>query len=257
MRLKKNFSMILLGLMIMGIIFPSCRNDKKASENSGRKEINFYAGRDMEPIYSSSVVEKPHSSYVFEPALQGDIIKHDFIIKNDSGEILKLTKAEGCCGTVVSSYSQTIGPGMTGRISVLLLTDSRGGKEINGTIRAETNDPARPEITIDISLYVKEFAALNPYRIWLKGSPGEEIVKKSIVIPNENYPFNITGIKTRKGVWFDYDYKEIRENGQKAYEITVRNTRKQPGPYQDVLFVQTDNSARPEFKIRIEGRIGE
>ena len=33
------------------------------------------------------------------------------------------------------------------------------------------------------------------------------------------------------------------------------NTRTKPGPYQDVLFVQTDHPERPEFRIRVEGRL--
>jgi len=257
MRTKTPF--ILMSLCLCLVLAASPLSCKK-SENSGRegrKKINFYTGRDIKPVYSRSQVEKPHSRYEFEPALQGDIVKHDFIIKNDTMAPLELSDVEGCCGCFVESYTQKIPPGESGAISALLLTDSRGGEVIDGTIRAETNDPDRPEITVDVFLKVKEFADLNPYRIWLKGSPDAEIVEKCTVTPNENYPFNITGIKTRKGVWFDYSYREIEKNGRKAYEITVKNTREKPGPYQDVLFVQTDHSAKPEFKIRIEGRISE
>ena len=75
------------------------------------------------------------------------------------------------------------------------------------------------------------------------------------MIPNEDYPFSITGIRAGTGVWFSTDYREIEREGKQGYEITVRNTRTKIGPYHDVLFVQTDHSARPEFKIRIEGRI--
>ncbi|MFP4534036.1 MAG: DUF1573 domain-containing protein, partial [Desulfobacterales bacterium] len=167
-------------------------------------------------------MEKANSEYVFEPALQGDLVKHDFIIENDSMTPLELNDAEGCCGCFVESYTQKIPPGESGAISVLLLTDSRGGDVINGTVRAETNDPNRPEITVDVKMKVKEFADLNPYRVWLKGSVDEEIVEKCIVIPNENYPFNITDIKNRApGGWIDYSYREIQKDGRKAYEITV------------------------------------
>jgi hypothetical protein len=257
MQSDHNVKIMLLFLLLMLInTILACKNSENQAEGNNNK-VNFYNGIEITPVYSSSYVEKSHSRYVFDPVLQGDIVKHDFIIKNDSKEVLELSDAEGCCGCVVESYTRKIQPGLSGQISALLLTDSRGGKEINGTIRAHTNDKDRPAITIDISCYVKEFAALHPYRIWLNGSPKEDIVEKCIVIPNENYPFNITGIKTRKGVWFEYSYKEIEKDGRKAYEITVKNKRKKPGPYQDVLFVQTDNSARPEFKIRIEGRIAE
>ncbi len=256
MRLMKIFPGVLIWFLLITVIAPlGCKNKDSSAE--GKPTLNFYTGREIEPIRSRSYIEKAHSKYVFEPVLQGDIVKHDFIIENVSKTALELKGAEGCCGAIVNSFTSVIPPGQSGKISVLLLTDSRGGQTIDGTIRAQTNDKNRPEIKIDISIYIKEFAALHPYRIWLEGSPEEDIAKTSIVVPNEAYPFNITGIKTRKGVWFEYSYRQIEKDGRKAYEITVTNTRKKPGTYQDVLFVQTDHSARPEFKIRVEGRISE
>jgi len=256
MLFKKKF-MIVFSCLVLVLLtaFPACT--KEESGKTRKPQLHFYSGLPVEPLYSRSNVTQAKSRYEFDPVLQGDIVNHDFIIKNDSREVLELSDVEGCCGCFVKSYSRKIQPGLTGKISVLILTDSRGGQEIRGTVRAATNDKSRPEITIEISIFVKEFASLSPYRIWLKGEPGEDIVEKCIVIPNEDYPFEITGIKVRKGVWFDYSYREIETKGKKGYEITVKNTRKKVGPYQDVLFVQTDNSARPEFKIRIEGRIGE
>ena len=251
----------LIGVACLCLMFSvaalSCQKQEKA-KSKGKKELSLYTGRDVKPVYSRSVVKKPHTSYQFASVLQGDIVKHDFIIKNDTMAPLELSDVEGCCGCFVESYTQKIPPGESGAISALLLTDSRGGEMIDGTIRAQTNDPTRPEITIDVSMRVKAFADLNPYRVWLKGSVDEQIVEKCIVIPNENYPFNITDIKNRApGGWIDYSYKEIEKNGRKAYEITVKNTKETPGAYQDVLFVQTDHIARPEFKIRVEGRISE
>ncbi len=221
------------------------------------RELSFYTGLEVEPVYSQSMVDRAHSRHVFEPALQGDVVRHDFIIRNDSQEMLEIEEVRGFPGCIVESYSREIRPGLTGRISTLMLTDSRGGEEIVGTIRARTSDQDRPEIAIDASLVVKEFASLSPYRVWLEGSAGQDLVATCIVIPNQDYPFSITGIVARKGVWFSTSYRKIEREGKRGYEITVRNTRKKVGPYQDVLFVQTDHPARPEFKIRIEGRIGE
>lgn len=256
---KKLFVIGLLCFCLLLSAAPlSCQKQENA-ESKDREPLGIYSGMDTKPVYSRSEVKGGHSSYEFEPALQGDIVKHDFIVKNDSMAPLELSQVEGCCGGFVESYTQKIPPGESGAISAVLLTDSRGGEVIDGTIRAVTNDPDRPEITIDVKMEVKEFADLNPYRIWLKGSLEEEIAEKCIVIPNENYPFNITDIKNRaaKGGWIDYSCREIQKDGRKAYEITVRNTRETPGNYQEVLFVQTDHSERPEFKIRVEGRISE
>jgi hypothetical protein len=194
---------------------------------------------------------------VLEPALQGDVVKHDFLVGNDSEEILEFSRVKGFRGVVVESYSRSIPPGMTGKISALILTDSRGGEEIEGRIEADTNWEARPRITIDVALSVREFASVSPYRVWLRGSSKEDIVETCIVIPNRNHPFAITGIKARKGVWFSYSFREIEKEGRRGYEIALRNTRRKPGSYQDVLFLQTDSISRPEFKIRVEGRISE
>jgi hypothetical protein len=249
--------LLLLCLWLVVSVFALACTREGEPDPIGEHEPIFYRGLAVEPRYSKSLVERPHTRYAFEPVLQGDIVRHDFLIENDSARALELSGVKACCGFLVESYSRRIEPGLTGRISTLVLTDSRGGQQIRGTIHARTDDESRPEIAIDVSLLVKEFASLSDYRIWLRGSAKDDLVETCRVIPNGEYPFSITGIKARKGVWFDYSYEEIEANGERGYEITVRNTREKIGSYQDVLFVQTDNSARPEFKIRIEGRISE
>jgi hypothetical protein len=247
----------LLSLMALLLAIPlGCGGEDRPS-TAEERGLRFYTGLETEPVYSSSPVDSSHSRYEFEPALQGDVVRHDFIIANDSEEVLEIEEVKGFPGCLVESYSRRIQPGLTGRISTLILTDSRGGEEIAGTIRARTSRENRPEIAIDTSLRVREFASLTPYRVWLEGPATQDLAATSIVVPNRDYPFTITGIKARKGVWFETSYREIESEGRRGYEITVRNTRNRPGSYQDVLFVQTDHPARPEFKIRIEGRIGE
>ena len=95
--------------------------------------------------------------------------------------------------------------------------------------------------------------------MWLRGSASaaEPVTATCLVVPNEAYPFSITGIRTRRGVWFEHSLAEVEHAGRRAYEITLENTRTKPGPYQDVLFVQTDHPERPELRIRVEGRIEE
>jgi hypothetical protein len=258
-RATRRVATALVFLCLTGVLLTtslSCEEEGQPSAVEER-EILFYKGLEVEPVHSKSLVDQPHSHHVLEPALQGDVVRHDFIIRNDFEEVLEIDEVRGFPGCIVESYSRKIPPGLTGSISTLILTDSRGGEEIAGTLRARTNREELPEIAIDASLLVREFASLSPYRVWLEGSASQDLVATCIVIPNPEYPFSITGIKARKGVWFTTSYREIESEGKRGYEITVRNTRKKTGSYQDVLFVQTDHSARPEFKIRIEGRIRE
>ncbi|MCZ7619921.1 MAG: DUF1573 domain-containing protein [Myxococcota bacterium] len=248
-------SLVLLWVSLLLLAGPSPGWGEIPPVAEDRPELPVYRGRPTPPVRSSSPIQIPHTRHVLPPALQGDRVRHDFVISNDSERPLALSEVGGCSGCVVESYTRNIPPGLEGRISVLFLTDSRGGEEIRGTLHGKTDHPEYAEFSIDYALQVREFAALDPYRIWLEGSADEAIIATSTVTPSPEYPFAITGIRARKGVWFRVEWAEIEQAGRRAYRITVTNTRKKPGSYQDVLFVQTDHPVRPELTMRIEGRI--
>jgi len=128
---------------------------------------------------------------------------------------------------------------------------------VNGTIRAETNDKDNPEIIIDISCPIKKIASISSHKIMLDGPYTKIIEGSSIVIPEDDFPFKITGIKPKKGLDITYSYEEIEEDGRNGYLITVKRTRKEIGIFRDTLFIQTDNPLRPEFKIRVQGEVSE
>jgi hypothetical protein len=135
-----------------------------------KHKLNFYFGLPEKPVYSKSVVDSPKSKYVFDPVLQFDLVQHDFIIKNTSKQVLELKKVQACCGSLVETYTLEIPAGKEGVIKTILLTDRRGGEEIQGTIRVTTNDPKHPEWTIEVSCFVKKFADISVFTIMLDGS---------------------------------------------------------------------------------------
>jgi len=256
---SKKWIIVVIAFALVGLILSAWAWNITTSPRKKvkKQKFPFYKGLEMEPKYSKSVIDKIKNHYVFEPVLQGDLVKHDLMLKNNSATPLELKKVLSCCGSLVDAYTRKIEPGETGVISVVLLTDRYGGKEIHGTIRAVTNDPNRPEITIDISCEVKKFADISEHKIMLDGSIHQPIEGTSVVVPAEEYPFTITGIKPRKGIDIHYSYKEIQKDGKKGYLITAKNKRTKSGVIRDILFVQTDHPARPEFKIRVQGKITE
>ncbi|MGH0032649.1 MAG: hypothetical protein ACQGVC_22885 [Myxococcota bacterium] len=218
--------------------------------------LGIYLGKEPRTVESRSEVRGAHGSYRFEPALQGDLVRHDFFIHNPVGERLQVEKLRMCSNCAVVNASKVIEPNGLGRLTMVIPTDPLGGRTIESPIVIETDSESLPTITIDVHLEVREFAALSPYRVWLEGTAEEEIVETCLVVPNEAYPFEVTGIRARRGTWFTHSFEEVEHEGGRAWRITIRNTRTRPGPYQDVLFVQTDHPERPELKVRIEGRIG-
>lgn len=234
---------------------PSGANAEVPTRAREPRPFEFYRGVEPRRVESRSTITGAHTRYVFEPVLQGDLVHHVFVIPNDSQETLEIRSLRMCSGCILQSHSRQIERGLEGAISFVIPTDALGGQTIESAIVAETSNPERPRIVIDVSLHVREFASVSPYRVWLRGGSAEEIVETCLVVPNEAYPFSIKAIRARKGIWFSYSHREVVRQGRKAYEITIENTRTKPGPYQDVLFVQTDHPERPELKIRIEGRI--
>ncbi len=216
-----------------------------------------YLGMEPRHVRSRSRVETPRARIELEPVLQGDVVHHEFVIANPGPEPMEIEGLKMCSGCILGGHSKRIEPGREGGIRLLVPTDWLGGGAIASPITARTTRPGWETLRIDVALQVREFAALSPYRVWLRGSGAEAIVETCWVVPNEAYPFSITGIRARKGIWFSHSWREVERDGRRAYEITIENTRRKVGPYQDVLFVQTDHPERPEFRIRIEGRIEE
>ena len=255
--MKKKFFFTGLLFVLVGFFVISwgwcSTNDKFSTEK--KQNLNFYFGLPEKPVYSKSVVDSPKSKYVFDPVLQFDLVQHDFIIKNTSKQVLELKKVEACCGSLVEAYTREIPAGKEGVIKTILLTDRRGGEEIQGTIRATTNDPKHSEWTIDISCFVKRFADISVFTIMLNGSWRQTIEGSSVIIPTEEYPFRITGLKVKKGLDITYGYKEIKRSGKKGYLITAKSKRNEAGVIRDTIYVQTDNPSRPEFIIRVQGKV--
>lgn len=210
-QIKILIAFVTLSLAGAGLPSPSIAStDDVPSEGPQTKAPLFaiYRGAEPKRVHSKSIVDGARGQHVFEPALQGDLVLHDFIITNDRQDVLELRNVDMCTGCLLDGYSKSIQPGLQGRLSMFVPTDPYGGQEVSGPITVETNDPDRPTIRIDVSLPVREFASVSPYRVWLKGAPSTEIVASCIVIPNHAFQFSITAIRARKGVWFSHSYEE-------------------------------------------------
>ncbi len=246
---------LLLGLIGIVVISWGWCSIKDAPRDVKKTEAPFYFGIPVKPVHSKSVVDSPKSTHVFDPVLQFDLVKHDFIVRNTSDRMLELKKVSGCCGSLVEAFSPQIPAGKEGVIKVVLLTDRRGGEEIRGTIRARTNDPKHPEWTILISCFVKKFADISADTIMLSGSWRNPIEGSSVVIPAPEYPFKIISLKAKRGIFITYGYREITQEGKKGYVVWAKNTRKEVGVIRDTIYIQTDNPERPQFIIRVQGKL--
>ena len=216
------------------------------------RPFDIYLGLEPKRIHSESPLRGTHT---FPSVLQGDHVHHVFTIENPTEAPIEITGLRLCSGCMLESRSRMIPPGAKGHVAFVIPTDSLGGQSLSGPVRVQTNHPDYPELVAHVFLQVRSFAEVEPYRIWLRGQPGEAIEAEATILPNPDYPFKIRRIRARKGLWIRWELEEIAIEGRPGFRIKVSNTRQKPGPYQDVLFIQTDHAERPEFKVRVEGRI--
>jgi hypothetical protein len=232
-----------------------------AAHGTGTSRKIFYEGLPEKVAYSRSQVSFPETEYMFNPVVQGTLLSHTFLIRNDSPQALVIRKVNACngkdCVVVVESRSGEILPGTTGAIRIQIYTDLIEGTGFANTLTLHTNHRKYPVSTIHISGTITRFATITPHRVTLAGSWKQEVKSTLLIIPGKGYPFRIKGIKARKGRQIGYDFQEIKKDGRPAYLISVRNVMRKRGSYRDILFIGTDSDVRPEIRIRVNGEISD
>ncbi|HPI93453.1 MAG TPA: hypothetical protein PK350_09985 [Deltaproteobacteria bacterium] len=223
------------------------------------RSTGLYEGLQEKVLYSRSDVTFPGGSYTFRPVLQGIVIRHTFIVHNDSGRVLGIERIKACsgsgCAMVVEDRSREIAPHKAGAVTVRIRTGLVEGTGFDEAVVLFTNNKEHPSIILRVRGDVIRFARVEPRQVRLAGQAGKEIRAELLVVPEEAYPFRITGIRARRGKDIAYAMEETVRDGRRAYVITVRNTRKGKGVYSDVLFLRTDREEMPELRVSVIGEI--
>jgi len=89
----------------------------------------------------------------------------------------------------------------------------------------------------------------------LTGKAGQTIKETVTLSPSPADPFTITEIRAEKGDHIRYEVLEIKQPDRLKYQLTIFNTKREPGWYIDKIFVKTTSRVTPEFKISVMGVI--
>ena len=237
---------IIIGLIVavsLALAFVNKETSSIKNKPGVKRKSAYYEGVKEKPLYSRADIKISEKNYQFSPVLQGDKVEHDFFIKNDSQEMFEIDGMKSCCGFILTNYPRRIFPGKTGKISLLVFTDKFGGKEMRGNIRADLLNHKQKYFNLSLSLYVKKIASVTNHKIILRGSGRQVLEGSTRIVPELDQPFEITGIKAKKGLHIDYSYKKIDNNGRVEYIVVVKNRQKKQRVYRDMLFVQTDRKS--------------
>jgi hypothetical protein len=97
----------------------------------------------------------------FETVAKGEVIVHEFEIRNEGSAVLEIKDVRPACGCTVASYDRKIAPGKTGKVRATVKTDNFGGP-IAKSIAVFTNDPDNPKVQLVVKANVKPYVAIVP-----------------------------------------------------------------------------------------------
>ena len=106
------------------------------------------------------VIEQPvYDAGVF--VRTGAPIEHSFRIKNTGNAELKILEVKPGCGCTITKFDKVIAPGSEGKIYTSVDVAHLKGP-IRKSVFIKTNDPKRPDATIDIKANVKTLVDVQP-----------------------------------------------------------------------------------------------
>lgn len=92
---------------------------------------------------------------------KGEKVSHAFQIRNEGTAPLEITEVVAACGCTVVEFDKTIAPGQTGKVNVVVDTETFAGPVSKG-VTAITNDVDNPHIELTIRTNVQPYIAAKP-----------------------------------------------------------------------------------------------
>lgn len=132
---------------------------------------------------------------------KGELLEHDFVVKNTGNADLLITDVKPACGCTLQKFDKVIKPGAEGKVHLTVDTKNFQGP-ISKTALIMTNDPTTPQVTVFIMANVKPFVETLPYGFFsLRGVSGEEVTSELTLVSEDPKfkPTNVTVTGTITG----------------------------------------------------------
>lgn len=189
----------------------------------------------------------PEKVFAFGTVVEGTPVVHEFIVKNEGKEAVRLLRVRTDCGCSTVSHPPAVPAGGTEKITVKLDTNGYGGQRISKGATIETTSADAPGVVLTLIGQVDVFARIEPPRLSLRGNPGEPITGKVTIARLPRYPFRILDTRARTGS--DIAFHLAETSG--GYELDVTAIRKQPGRAFDMIMLRTDSPIKPELEVSV------
>ena len=210
---------------------------------------------DVDPALPPKI-ECPNPLFDFGEHENVGELKHDFIIRNSGGGVLKLEKVKPTCMCTIAQPKKTeLGPGEETTLGVIFRINGRTGKQSKGIV-VESNDPDQPQLRLKISGTAVSPVMFDPMYMHFSSIHDDNRHSQVLKIwtPKEDVSYTITDLDLSSLPFLTTEVKTIEEG--KRYDVLVSNPEPMPvGPISGELIVKTDHPKHPITTIKIYGQV--
>ena len=192
----------------------------------------------------------------FGQVKEGLILKHDFLLKNESQKALNITGTNTSCGCTVSKVEKnTLSSGEETLIGVKFNSVGYSGP-IEQYVYVNTDDAGNPILKFTVKAQVVK-STQGPYATWNFGKvKADQIVRHNFVVKNESQKtINIIEVKTTCGCTGSKIGKNTLLPGEETLLEVQFNTKGYSGPVEKNIFVQTDDLDNPLLTLIIKAEV--
>ena len=207
-------------------------------------------------ITNPGQLQEAQESWDFGQVKEGLILKHDFLLKNESQKPLKITGTHTSCGCTVSKVEKNaLLPGEETSIEVKFNSVGYSGPT-EQYVYVNTDDAENPILKFTVKAQVIR-SSEGPYASWNFGEiKAGQIVRHNFVMKNASKnTLNILEVRTSCGCTGSKIQKNTLLSGESTILEVQFNSKGYAGPAEKSIYVQTDNLDKPLLTFIIKAEV--
>ncbi|MCS7190046.1 MAG: DUF1573 domain-containing protein, partial [Fimbriimonadales bacterium] len=183
----------------------------------------------------------------FGEIVQGAVVKHTFIIKNEGDAPLEIN-ARPSCGCVTPYYDKVIEPGKEGRIEAELRSAGFRGAQVK-TIQVTSNDPDNPNLTLRLTTFIRTAIEVRPgEQLQVALSSDAPTVQEVEVVSTTDEPLELSDVRVN----VPFAKADAQKIDAKRTKVTITiNPDAPPGRNTILVTARTNSTAQPQVNIAL------
>lgn len=181
----------------------------------------------------------------FGEIIQGAVVKHTFIIKNEGDSPLEIN-ARPSCGCVTPYFDKVIEPGKEGRIEAELRSAGFRGAQVK-TIQVTSNDPDNPNLTLRLTTTIRTAIEVRPSeQIPIALKTDEPTVQEVEIVSSTDEPLEVQEVRAN----VPFATAKAEKIDDKRAKVTITISPDAPTGRNTVLVTaRTNSTAQPQVNI--------